>query len=216
MNGFYLPIRVSKCILTVEILVSFVVTISFGAHVDTCGSSGVIDEFPHCIGYWPPKFNPSIINSTKSKNTLYIPTMAAFVDDLKQNSVEQQHTIQVSILLPHNFTKDVSKNLDLHGLESLNNLAPAQKRSGIGTLIGFKTIREKNLIRNDILFNITLRDSKCDDTYGLKAFLDAFQDEVHVLFGPSCDYSLGKYSQVENSPEYLVLLALQYRWNMKY
>ena len=158
-------------ILHIEIVIicSFVLS-SYCTNVHNCQSSGMIKEFPHCIGYWPPNYNPSVINITNTKDDIY------------------NHTIQVSILLPADYnSKEVIKRGNIS-----EKLAPAQKRSGVGTLIGFQTIRDKNLIRDDIIFNITLRDSKCDETYGLKAFLEAYSDEVHVLFGPSCDYSLGR------------------------
>ena len=175
-------ICLAKFVLVIEILLYFLVTLGNCEHANNCNSSGPIKTFPHCIGYWPPQYNPETIDTANAD--LYIPTMSANVDDLKKSSVQQKHTIQVSILLPH--IEDTDD--DLFNV----SLAPAQKRSGIGTLVGFRTIREKKLIRDDILFNITLRNSKCDSTYGLKAFLDAFAEGVQVIFGPSCDYSLGK------------------------
>lgn len=172
-----------------------------------CDSDGPIKQFPHCIGYWPPEYNPKSMKPTNYYN--YTPTMSTNVEDLKMSTMAQERTVQVSILLPDSFhKKDIEaiqgdtflerfvnsktkKYLDRNvGLE---NLAFAQKRSGMGLLVGFQTIREKNLIRDDIFFNITLRDSKCHQTYGQKAFLDAYFEKVHVLFGPSCDLSLGKF-----------------------
>ena len=180
-----------KLFVAIKILLCFFVTLTSCEHVNRCNASGIIEKFPHCIGYWPSNYNPTIIDTSNSD--IYTDTMSATVEDLKQLSIEQKHTIQVSILLPYAFRKQRASFLGSVELKkALEKLAPAQKRSGIGTLIGFNTIREKKLIRDDILFNITLRDSKCDETYGLKAFLDAFSEDVHVIFGPSCDYSLGK------------------------
>ena len=186
-------------------------------------SSGIIQQFPHSVGYWPPEYNPHSINSVNYYN--YTPTMSTNVEDLQMSTVAQERTIQVSILLPHSFTKhdrkdiiddcenkecktDESTNCKLNNncsvtCPSLNrnvgleHIAFAQKRSGVGLLVGFQTIREKNLIRDDIFFNITLRDSKCHGTYGQKTFLDAYSEKVHVLFGPSCDLSLGKYRSIK-------------------
>jgi hypothetical protein len=174
--------KFAKFVLTIEILLVSCVILANCEDVNNCNSSGTFEKFPHCIGYWPPKYNPETIDVTNTD--LYIPTMSANVEDLKQSSRQQKHTIQVSILLPHTGNAD-SKYSNV-------SLAPAQERSGIGILVGFRTIRELKLIRDDILFNITLRDSRCDSTYGLKSFLDAFSEGVHVLFGPSCDLSLGK------------------------
>ena len=183
-----------KFVLAIEILLFCFVTLANCEHANNCDSSGPIETFPHCVGYWPPEYNPDTIDITNTD--LYIPTMSANVEDLKQSSVQQKHTIQVSILLPHIEKHDDCTNL----IANDDCLAPAQKRSGIGALIGFRTIRDfstifgfnKTLIRDDILFNITVRNTKCDITYGLKTFLDAFSEGVHVIFGPSCDLSLGK------------------------
>ena len=165
---------------------------------EMCGEQGVIKMFPHCIGYWPPNYGPENINTTKDDASLYVHRMSEDVSELDRSSYIEQHTIQVSILLPATFTDELEDEF-----ENVT-LAPAQKRSGIGTLVGFQTIRDKKLIRDDILFNITLRDSKCDETYGNKGFNDAYSDGVHVLFGPSCDYSLGNsYSRCINTLLYL-------------
>lgn len=90
--------------------------------------------------------------------------------------------VQVSILLPDQWV--------FNKVEPF--LAPSQKRSGVGVLVGFQTAYRLGILRSDLFFNITFRDSKCDGTYGSKSFLDAFVEGVHVLFGPSCEYSLGK------------------------
>ena len=173
-----------------------------------CDPDGPIKQFPHCIGYWPPEYSPKSLKSIDYFN--YTPTMSTKVEDLKTSTIAQERTIQVSILLPNNFDKKDIKDIiedsekkeneliktnsstSLNRYVGLDHIASAQKRSGMGLLVGFQTIRDKNLIRNDIFFNITLRDSKCNSMYGQKTFLDAYTEKVHVLFGPACDLSLGK------------------------
>ena len=168
-----------------------------------CDPDGPINQFPHCIGYWPPEYSPNSLKSIDYFN--YTPTMSSNVDDLKMSTIAQERTIQVSILLPNSFDKKDIKdiiedsekkennfNTSLNRYVGLDHLASAQKRSGMGLLVGFQTIRDKNVIRDDIFFNITLRDSRCTSMYGQKTFLDAYTEKVHVLFGPACDFSLGK------------------------
>ena len=87
--------------------------------------------------------------------------------------------VQVSIVLPEKSRYNV-------------DLVPAQKRSGPGILAGFEEAKRRNLTQ-DLVFNLTFRDSKCDNTYGPKSFTDAIVDGVEVLFGPSCEYALGKH-----------------------
>ena len=168
-----------------------------------CDSDGPIKQFPHCIGYWPPEYSPNSLKPIDYFN--YTPAMSTNVEDLKTSTIAQERTIQVSILLPNSFVpkdieeiiikseeKETNLNTGLNRYVGLDHLATAQKRSGMGLLVGFQTIRDKNLIRDDIFFNITLRDSKCHPMYGQKTFLDAFAEKVHVLFGPACDFTLGK------------------------
>ena len=66
------------------------------------------------------------------------------------------------------------------------------------------------MIRDDIFFNITLRDSKCDSTFGQKTFLDAYTEKSHVLFGPACDLSLGKYTY-EIDGKYIIFIVFAIR-----
>ena len=168
-----------------------------------CDPNGPIKQFPHCIGYWPPEYSPNSLKSIDYFN--YTPTMSSNVDDLKMSTIAQERTIQVSILLPNSFDKKDIKdiiedsekkennfNTSLNRYVGLDHLASAQKRSGMGLLVGFQTIRDKNIIRDDIFFNITLRDSRCNSMYGQKTFLDAYTEKVNVIFGPACDLSLGK------------------------
>ena len=96
------------------------------------------------------------------------------------NSLKKGHNpevIQVSIVLPANY------KFNRLGLE------PAQERSGPGILQGFVEAEKRGLTK-DILFNLTFRDSKCDNIYAPKSFIDGIVDGVDVFFGPSCDLSL--------------------------
>ena len=94
--------------------------------------------------------------------------------------------IQVSIILPD--------SPDLYETNEVQ-LLPDQKRSGAAVLVGLERAVRTTAAR--LFFNVTLMDSKCDNTYGMKAFIDAMYPEstaagAHVLFGPSCEYCLGE------------------------
>ena len=97
--------------------------------------------------------------------------------------------MQVSVLLPRN--------------HKYKKLEVEQRRAGAGVLVGFQSAKNQGLldsipVRNipekevSVYFNITFRDTRCDNVYGPKTFTDAIVSGVHVLFGPSCDYALGK------------------------
>ena len=90
-------------------------------------------------------------------------------------------TIQVSIVLSSDYQTESS-------------FPAALKRSGPAILLGFEHAEKRGLFADGVYFNVTFRESGCNSTYGLKSFLDAYIDKVDVLFGPSCDYSLGKSS----------------------
>ena len=196
----------------------FLVLLCISDYTSGCDSSGPIKQFPHCIGYWPPEYNPRFIESINYNN--YTPTMSTSIEDLKASTVSQERTIQVSILLPDSFTKSDINEI-VNGVEEkeiknetkslnrnvgLEHIAFAQKRSGMGLLVGFQAIRKYKMIRDDIFFNITLRDSKCDSTFGQKTFLDSYTEKVHVLFGPACDLSLGKYTY-EIDCKYIIFIV---------
>ena len=80
-------------------------------------------------------------------------------------------------------------------------LLPDQKRSGAAVLVGLERAARTTAAR--LFFNVTLMDSQCDNTYGLKAFIDAMYPDstaatetgAHVLFGPSCEYCLGEFKR---------------------
>lgn len=90
---------------------------------------------------------------------------------------------KVSIILP-----DSPKKYEALGIE----LLPDQKRAGVGVLVGLRTAVDRGMVPNDMYFNVTFSDSRCDITYGPKAFIDAVMEGANVLFGPSCEFSLGK------------------------
>jgi hypothetical protein len=95
----------------------------------------------------------------------------------------QSNVIQMSVILPAR-----------HELDSIE-LEAAQKRSGVGILVGLMEAKRRGLFSvsgNELIVNVTFRDSRCDNTYGPKSFTDAVVDGVDVLFGPSCEYALGK------------------------
>ena len=97
--------------------------------------------------------------------------------------------IQVSIILPDSPGMYEAKEI---------RLLPDQKRSGAAVLVGLERAARTTAAR--LYFNVTLMDSQCDNTYGLKAFIDAMYPDsaaaetgAHVLFGPSCEYCLGEF-----------------------
>ena len=101
----------------------------------------------------------------------------SFVWPKLPNIRQKRHMVQVSVILPSNHSYPV--------------LEPQHSRSGAGILAGFLAAEAQGISSN-FLFNVTFRDSKCDNTYGPKSFTDAIVDGVDVLFGPSCEYALGK------------------------
>ena len=88
------------------------------------------------------------------------------------------NTVQVSVILANETL--------------IKNLQPRMETAGTAVLRGFQKAAEKNLLPENVAFNVTFRDSRCNIIYSPKAFTDAVIDGVDVLFGPSCDYSLGK------------------------
>ena len=87
--------------------------------------------------------------------------------------------VQVAVLLPNTY-----KYAELESID--------QRRSGSGILAGFQSASDLGLV-NDVVFNVTFRDTQCDNNYSPKVFIDAMMDGVDVLFGPTCEYALGKH-----------------------
>ncbi len=119
---------------------------------------------------------------------------ASYIWPPRQNEVtvdpNSNELIQVSVLLPHYFKYNVQ-------------LEAAQKRAGAGILQGFIEADRRGLFElgagQQLTFNVTFRDSRCDNTYGPKSFTDAIVGGVHALFGPSCEYALGKKAKQQQS-----------------
>ena len=106
--------------------------------------------------------------------------------------------VQVSILLPTHEHKYPEVKLE-----------PAQNKSGPGILAGFQSARDLGQLPNNVIFNVTFRDSRCDNTYAPKSFTDAILDGVDVLFGPSCEYALGKQFSYHSSFDPKIQWAVQ-------
>ena len=93
----------------------------------------------------------------------------------------------MSIILP-----DSPAMFKEHNIE----LLPDQKRSGAAILVGLEAAAETTAAQ--LFFNVTLMDSKCDNAYVMKPFIDAMFPEssaaagAHVIFGPSCEYCIGE------------------------
>lgn len=93
-------------------------------------------------------------------------------------STQYPPDLQVSIILPSNTT--------------IPNLEPSLDRLGPSILEGFREASRRKLLHPQMFYNLTFRDSRCDNSFAPKAFTDAIVEGVHVVFGPSCEYSLGK------------------------
>ena len=86
----------------------------------------------------------------------------------------KKNTVQVSVILPDNST-----------------FQPYIKKTGAGILQGFLEAQTRGLTKG-LNFNLTFRDSGCNSTFGPGSFNNAIFEGVDVVFGPSCEYSLGK------------------------
>ena len=87
-----------------------------------------------------------------------------------------QSIIKVSVLLPSN-----------------DSLVPDVKKAGAGIIQGLETAKNRSLLNENLKFKLTFRETKCNNIYGPKSFTDAVVEGVDVLFGPSCEYALGKF-----------------------
>lgn len=78
--------------------------------------------------------------------------------------------------------------------------------TGVAINISIEEIKKhKNFFGNrEISFNVTYRDSECDEAAGPLAVIDIYlQERPHVYFGPACDYALApvaRYSPHWNIP----------------
>ena len=93
-----------------------------------------------------------------------------------ENLAPDSNIIKVSVLLPSN-----------------DSLVPDVKKAGAGIIQGLETARNRSLINENLKFKLTFRETKCNNIYGPKSFTDAVVEGVDVLFGPSCEYALGKF-----------------------
>lgn len=76
---------------------------------------------------------------------------------------------------------------DNNHVAALNRVLPVLK-------VAEEQIREDQLIPPNIRFEWLAKDDKCDAAYAvIKAMDGTVKSCAHVLFGPVCDYALGKY-----------------------
>lgn len=88
------------------------------------------------------------------------------------------NTLQVSVILPNK--------------SDIPDIMAAQRSAGMGILVGFQTASKRGLLSQGLYFNVTFRDSGCDITRSSWALFQAGLENVDVVFGPSCEYALGK------------------------
>ncbi|XP_023347812.1 atrial natriuretic peptide receptor 1 isoform X2 [Eurytemora carolleeae] len=88
--------------------------------------------------------------------------------------------VRVSVILPVSISNNIPKN---------TSLLPSLFRAGPGVLAGLQEADRRGLV-SSVYFNISFRDSHCDNIYAPKTWTDAVVDGVDVLFGPSCEYGL--------------------------
>lgn len=54
-----------------------------------------------------------------------------------------------------------------------------------------REVRKRQLIPKNLTIKWIPYDDKCDASYATISAMDGYGDCGHVLFGPTCDYSLG-------------------------
>ena len=101
-------------------------------------------------------------------------TMHSFMWPNQNFRATKENTVQVSVILPDNST-----------------FQPYIKKTGAGILQGFLEAQNRGLTQG-LNFQLTFRDSGCNSTFGPGSFNNAIFEGVDVVFGPSCEYSLGK------------------------
>lgn len=69
----------------------------------------------------------------------------------------------------------------------------SQKRAGVGVLVGLEEAWKRRLLRSDLLFNVTFRDTRCDIGHAGKELIDSLNFGCDIFVGPSCEYALGKH-----------------------
>ena len=99
-------------------------------------------------------------------------------------------------------------------LPSNDSLVPDVKKAGAGIIQGLETAKNRSLINENLKFKLTFRETKCNNIYGPKSFTDAVVEGVDVLFGPSCEYALGKFEIISlfTHPNFQVDLSKKSRF----
>ena len=95
---------------------------------------------------------------------------------------QNKNVVQLSVILPDNATFEANINM-----------------TGPGILRGINEAKSRNLI-NDVVFNVTFRNSGCNSTFGPGSFNNAVFQGVDVIFGPTCEYALGKKPNLYRFP----------------
>ena len=116
------------------------------------------------------KITPKVINS------FLWPENAETTSSAQSDKNSESNIIKVSVLLPSN-----------------DSLVPDVKKAGAGIIQGLETAKNRSLLNESLKFKLTFRETKCNNIYGPKSFTDAVVEGVDVLFGPSCEYALGKF-----------------------
>ena len=95
---------------------------------------------------------------------------------------QNKNVVQLSVILPDNATFEANINM-----------------TGPGILRGINEAKSRSLI-NDVVFNVTFRNSGCNSTFGPGSFNNAVFQGVDVIFGPTCEYALGKKPNLYRFP----------------
>lgn len=95
---------------------------------------------------------------------------------------QDKTVVQLSVILPNNATFEANINM-----------------TGPGILYGINEAKSRNLI-NDVVFNVTFRNSGCNSTFGPGSFNNAVFQGVDVILGPTCEYALGKKPNLYRFP----------------
>ena len=118
----------------------------------------------------------SVASSSKyTKITPKVIKSFLWPENAETTSSADSNIIKVSVLLPSN-----------------DSLVPDVKKAGAGIIQGLETAKNRSLLNENLKFKLTFRETKCNNIYGPKSFTDAVVEGVDVLFGPSCEYALGK------------------------
>ena len=120
-----------------------------------------------CLFTSPTRAKPR----TSSVNT----TTHSFLWPKEQDSRNFGKTVvQISVILPNNATYEASIN-----------------KTGPGILQALDEAQNRGLTRG-LEFQVTFRDSRCNGVFGPGSFNNAVFQGVDVIFGPTCEYALGK------------------------